>query len=70
MHLNKQKNDESLSMHAVCEHARGISKDVVCRHRSRSRKFSAGSQGQFEKFLVCRDLETRSPVSVVPKKEP
>ena len=67
---DRQKNDEALSVQGICENARGISKDMFSDTEVGPAKSPAGSKEWLKKLLVHHDLETKSYVTVVPKKEP
>ena len=67
---DRQKNDEALSVQGICENARGISKDMFSDTEVGPAKSPAGSKEWLKTLLVHHDLETKSYVTVVPKKEP
>lgn len=67
---DRQKNDEALSVQGICANARGISKDMFSDTEVGPAKSPAGSKEWLKKLLVHHDLETKSYVTVVLKKEP
>ncbi|KAG8510685.1 Tigger transposable element-derived protein 1 [Galemys pyrenaicus] len=67
---DQQKNNETLSMQGICDRARGIFEDMFSDTNVRPAKNFTGRKGWFEKFMVRHDPQTKSYVTVVPKKEP